>query len=207
MFDVNIYLDMARLLGPPFTWSKFSEAAARQSGSQVPSTDYRVDSLRAIATTISGRFLGEERLEVWTSHHIDDLAFDKLVQPENGEVDEERGLGWSDEHAQSFTDSFIDELAFDMTSGGTIGDVEISYGSPPLSHEDGCVYRTAEASGAANTFYRRFCITRDRDFRTATIPGDIVVLYPWEWLEYVRSARSRLATTAMRPRPATLPPA
>jgi hypothetical protein len=29
VFDVNVYLDAAELLGPPFTWEKFATAAAR----------------------------------------------------------------------------------------------------------------------------------------------------------------------------------
>ncbi|GLY02378.1 hypothetical protein [Actinoplanes sp. NBRC 101535] len=96
VFDLNILLDVADLLGPPFTWDKFRDAAARHSQAPVPNrADSRVDSLRAVALTTTGRFAGPELLEVWTSDHIADLLVLKARQPRDGAIAETRGLGWS----------------------------------------------------------------------------------------------------------------
>jgi hypothetical protein len=199
VFDANVYLDVARLVGEPFSWTRFNEIAAQLSTVNVPHpTDRANDSLRAIATTMSGRFVGVEPLQVWTSDHIDNLVGRKASQQTSAQIDEDRGLGWSEENAESLVYDLVGDLVFLLSKGESVGEVQIAYASPPLSHEDGCVYRTVEAAGSGSIFYRRYCVTRDKDFRTARLPGDITVLYPWEWVEFVRKAKNIYAASAMR---------
>ena len=51
VLDVNIYLDMARLLGDPFSWDAFDAALAVHATEPNPHpADARIDSLRAIAS-------------------------------------------------------------------------------------------------------------------------------------------------------------
>jgi hypothetical protein len=150
------------------------------------------DSVRAIATTLSGRFAGQESLEVWTSDHIDDTVEFKAAQaiPD--------GLGWSANAAADLVTDLVGEVVV-RSHGGSVP-VQFSYGSPPLDHEDGLVYRTASEAGDPNVYYERYCVTRDRGFRLATLPGLITVLTPREFVSFVRLSRQAMATSIM-PRP------
>lgn len=195
-FDVNVYLDVAELLGPPFTWEKFNDAAAAHANSPLPHPNPAVDSLRALAVTTTGRFAGPIPLEVWSGDHIDGLTYEKAIQPRAAATPEERGLGWTPEDAEGLVQDLIWGLV-DRSGGGLCEMPRIPYGNPPLSHEDGMVYRTAADSGDEPC--DRFCITNDRLFREADLPGPITVLYPAQWVELVRSSRRLLAARAMRP--------
>jgi hypothetical protein len=112
------------------------------------------------------------------------------VQPE------ERGLGWTNENAYDLVERLVWDLVTDMSGGGRSLGTEVPYGCPPLSHEDGVVYRTAEQAGDSPV--ARYLVTSDRTFRTHNLPGDITRLYPWEWVRLVRA--SRFAVSAP-PRP------
>lgn len=191
VFDVNVYLDVARLLGEPFSWEGFSALATRAAQWPTP-TDPMFDSVRAIATTLSGRFAGMEPLEVWTSDHIDDTVEFKAAQAPLA------GLGWSAAAAGDLVVDLIGEVCV-RSHGGSVP-VEISYGAPPLDHEDGLVYRTANEAGDPSVYYERYCVTRDREFHEAMLPGPIEVLTPREFVSYVRLARQAMATGNM-PRP------
>ena len=196
VFDVNVYLDVADLLGPPFTWEKFDEAARKYAGEPLPSRDARVDSLRALSVTSSGSFAGDIPLEVWTSAHIDRLVQRKARQSSTAFVAEDRGLGWSPEDAAALLDDLVYGLVLDKTNGVALGEIPIPYGNPPLSHEDGCVYRTALDAGDSE-WCQRFCVTRDREFREARLPGDMLTLYPHEWVGLVRKSRQAIAMDAI----------
>ncbi len=52
----------------------------------------------------------------------------------------------------------VRDLVYDL-SGGRVLDVTIPAGTPPLSHEDGLVYRTAVSAGEA--WPVRYCVTGD----------------------------------------------
>jgi hypothetical protein len=211
VFDVNVYLDVARLIGEPYDPDQFDALVAQSANAKVPHPDPSYDSLRALATCQSGNFDGSARLEVWTSDHIEELAYLKAIQPiappvnkELGRVlDEDRGLGWSEQSAQSLVDNLIGQLVYDFSAGDSVGEVNVSYGAPPLSHEDGCVYATAKEAGTADYYYQRYCVTRDKDFLQATLPGDIEVMHPSDWVNKVRSARRLQSMKKMNlaPRP------
>lgn len=201
VFDVNVYLDAARATGEPFTFAEFDRIVAAHGADPVPSRSKNIDSLRAIATTLSGRFVGQIPLEVWTSDHIDVLTATKASHPVNAQIDEDRGLGWSRVNSQALVDHLIAELCFPRSNGGSVGRIPISYGTPPLSHEDGTVYATARDAGATGVLYERFCVTRDKEFRLAALPGEITVLYPHEWVAYCRRAKSIVGSRALRGQP------
>ena len=195
VFDVNVLLDVAQLVGPPFTWTKFTDAATRHSSLPVPwHADRRVDSLKAVALTTSGRFAGPELLEVWTSAHIDELLVSKAMQPVDGDKPETRGLGWSRDDAEGLLSDFLDELVYEATSGGEV-QFDGVYGHPPLDHEDACVFTTAlQAAADAAPPSIKYCVTRDRAFRQAShLDLKVLILYPDEFVRMVRESRRALA--------------
>ncbi|MFI5930902.1 hypothetical protein [Actinoplanes sp. NPDC051494] len=199
---MNILLDVADLLGPPFTWAKFNESAVRNNAAPVPNQrDRRVDSLRAVAVTTTGRFAGPDLLQVWSSDHIDQLLVRKAHQPRNGGVPESCGLGWSLDDAEALLVDLLDELVYEKTGGGRVEIVGVS-GNPPLDHEDARVFTTAlAAAGDAAPPSIKYCVTRDRRFRSASgLSDNVLVRYPDEFLDLVRRSRAALAVGKMRPR-------
>ncbi len=199
VFDVNVFLDVASLIGPPFTWRALTEHSARVSGAPVPHpTDPRHDSLRAIAGTQSGKFAGVQPMQVWTSAHIDALVRHKACQPNDDALfPEDRGLGWSPEHGQGLVDDLIWGLV-DRTAGDTVGDV-YPYGDPPLSHEDGLVFGACREALDQDLLCERYCVTNDRDFLGGDLPGHIRVLRPAQFVRLLRAARQSISLTRMRP--------
>ena len=207
VFDVNVYLDVARLMGEPFTWQRFDELAVKHASSPLPYHDGRVDSLRAIAVTATGHVCPHQPVEVWTSHHIDGLVVTKAMQPTAAPSDELRGLGWARQSAEGLLGELVHDLVFDRTGGGTTGTVAAPWGSPPLSHEDGNVYATLrDAAPDADPEPRRICVTRDGDFLNSSLFSNADVWHPADWVQYVRQSRVAdhpgLATMSARtPRP------
>ncbi|WNM27565.1 hypothetical protein RN607_00765 [Demequina capsici] len=190
VFDANIWIDTAVILGAPATRADFDRANATTVGTPIPHPiDRAYDSMRAIATTLSGRFVADERIEVWTSNHIDDLVYDRLARPVEGAANGRTGYGWSLGDAEKYLVEMVDSLV-ESTAGGSVGDVSIPFKNPPLDHEDGCVMQTARTAGHSDTpWYQKYIITRDQGFRTADLSSEITVLYPWEWIGRVRGAR------------------
>lgn len=71
VLDCNVSLDVARLVGSPFSTARFHDLAAEHSRIPVPHpSDPAVDSLRLIAACQSGQLSPSHSLEVWTSEHI-----------------------------------------------------------------------------------------------------------------------------------------
>ncbi|GAA3736337.1 hypothetical protein GCM10022239_10280 [Leifsonia bigeumensis] len=201
VLDVNIYLDVARIVGAPFTWEKFDAAVRVALESPIPNpTDAGYDSILAIATTRKGVHPSGARLEVWTSEHIDRLVALKAAQPPDARDPRDRGLGWPAHYARELVEILINDVVVEYSNGDTIGVVAIPYGNPPLDHEDGCVFATARDSGWSGIYYERYCITRDVQFRTAALPGQIDVLHPHEWVIRYRN-ESRAASIATMPKP------
>lgn len=198
MFDVNIYLNVAELVGPPFTWSKLQAFAATLAGDPVPHEDPRCDSLRAIAACSTGRFAGKHPLHVWTGSHIDALVRFKAQQPNDPALyPEDRGLGWSADDAQTLVDELVWGIVHRST-GGSVGDI-FPDGNPPLSHEDGVVYGTAKQSADGDVVCERYCVTHDRDFLQADLPSYPRRLTPATFVALTRTARATIATQAYRP--------
>lgn len=205
VFDVNVYLDVARHLGPPFSWEEFADAAARTSRHPFPyKADYSVDSLRAIAMCTSGRFAGDEPVEVWTNAHIDGLVRRKAEQPvEPDPVSGLRGLGWSTSDAQGLVTELVQGLT-EKSSGGTLGAGHFPDGNPPLDHEDGMVYGACRFLAGDDPLAHVYCVTRDRGFldayRAGRLGGHSIVLTPAQAVGLMRRARTQLAVRDLRSR-------
>lgn len=199
VFDVNVYLDIASLLGPPFSWSALSAHAARISGDPVPHpSDPRHDSLRAVSGASSGKFAGRHPLQVWTSAHIDGLVRHKACQPDDDALyPEDRGLGWSEEQGQGLVDDLV-WGAVETTAGDTVG-CAYPYGDPPLSHEDGLVYGACKEAFDQDLLCERYCVTNDRDFLRQELPGHVRVLRPAQFVRLLRAARTSISVNRMRP--------
>lgn len=197
VFDVNVYLDVANLLGPPFTWDKLSKAAASVAREPVPHrNDLAYDSLRAIAACTSGRFAGSESLEVWTNAHIDKMVRSKARQPASPDPRTgHRGLGWGGDEANGLVTELIEGLTA-RSLGGTLGDTYPD-GNPPLDHEDGMVYGACKWLAGDDPLCMVYCVTRDRGFISAHSNGSLTkhsyVLTPTRFLLLLRSARTQYA--------------
>jgi hypothetical protein len=187
VFDVNIYLDVAQHLGPGASWEDFLCAAAESAVVQAVRPNTRIDSLLALAISKNGSYGKDQLLEIWSGKHLDDATYLKLVQPEDAVGadfrSEDVGFGWSHSEADAFMGDIFDP--FWEKTGGYVSRA-LSYESPPLDHEDGCVYATARDAGAEKIYYERYCVTRDKEFRNADLRGDITVLHPHEWVTHMR---------------------
>lgn len=202
VFDCNIYLDAAALLDQPFSWAKFDAAAARLAKAALPHPSNAAnDSLRALAACTSGRFAGDEVLEVWTSSHIDKIVRDKAQQPNTDDpAVEHRGLGWNRADADALVNDLIYGLA-ERSGGGTIGERAadgrplVPDGNPPLDHEDGMVFGTCRFLAGDDPLAHVYCITRDRGFLRAYREGRLnphsKVIPPAMFVALTREARTR----------------
>lgn len=194
VFDCNIYLDVARVIGAPFTWESFYEVVAKYSAAPLGRPFSYFDSLRAIALATSGRFVGAEPLEVWTNNHIDSVVHYKATQSATPDPDtrtEDRGLGWSPEHADTLY-TLIDKL-IDDSGGGSLGDT-VPDSHPPLDHEDGMVYGACKHLAGNDPFALIWCVTNDHGFiedrRAGRLTGHSKVLSANQFVQLVRKARS-----------------
>lgn len=203
VFDCNVYLDVAHLLGPPFSWDRFETAVARVVKESVPHPrDRAYDSLRAIATCASGRFVGDETVEVWTNAHIDKIVRGKAVQPTAPDpVTGYRGLGWTPHDAQSLVTDLIYGIA-QRSNGGSLGD-HVPDGHPPLDYEDGMVYGACRRLVGEDPLARVYCVTRDKGFLKARkekyLTDHSTVLAPAEFVALTRRARAQYSMKQIRP--------
>lgn len=202
VLDCNIYLDVARLLGPPFRWSELSKAAAQMAREPVPHPMGQMyDSLRAVAICTSGRFAGDETLEVWTNAHIDRLVRGKAMQPITPDPTTNlRGLGWSRDDAQTLVTELIEGLT-SQSNGGTLGSGGFPDGNPPLDHEDGMVYGACRSLAGDDPLAKVYCVTRDGGFigsyQAGSLGNHSRVVTPAMFVAGVRSARSQYSTQRM----------
>ena len=202
MFDCNIYLDAADLLDQPFSWQKFDSAAARLSKVALPHPrDGANDSLRALAACTSGRFAGDEALEVWTSAHIDKIVRGKAQQPNTDDPSvQHRGLGWSRADADALVRDLIYGLV-ERSGGGTVGELAsdgrplVPDGNPPLDHEDGMVFGACRHLAGDDPLACVYCVTRDRGFLEAYRAGRLrqhsKVMTPATFVALARAARTQ----------------
>lgn len=207
VFDVNVYLDAARLVGAPFQMSRVSDILAREKRRMPPHPDARVDSARALVIARSGILARPQRLQVWTSDHINALVRLKAHQPDDEALfPEDRGLGWSEEHAQALLDDLVWPTVLE-SSGDTVGDLRYPEHSPPLDHEDGFVMATAKAAADGDVVCDKILVTRDRSFAEKMKDvGHPRVIHPSQFVAFTHAARSKVAVTGMRPRPRLRPP-
>lgn len=201
VFDCNIYLDVAELLGPPFSWDSFDAATARIAREPVPHPDDRAyDSMRAIASCTSGNFAANEPLEVWTNAHIDKMVRGKAIHPVTPAENGRAGLGWDPDEAQWLVDALVHGVVQD-SSGGSLGE-SFPAGNPPLDHEDGMVYGACRQLAGEDPLAKVYCITRDRGFLKAARGGQLgdhaIVITPSSFVQLVRAARAQFSVRQIK---------
>lgn len=205
VFDCNIYLDVAVIVGAPFTWEDFAAVAARLAKDPVPHpNDMANDSLRAIAMCTSGRFAGDETVEVWANSHIEQTVLDKAMQSSTPDpVTGYRGLGWAQGDADTLLTELIEGLA-QASNGGTLGRTHVPDGNPPLDHEDGMVYGACRTLAGADPLAHVYCVTRDRQFIQARKDGLLSnhsrVITPSALVSVMRTSRTQQSMRRMFPR-------
>jgi hypothetical protein len=202
VFDCNVYLDVARVLGSPFTWDSFYDVVARNAQMPVPHpTEPMIDSVRALAVCMSGKFAGGELLQVWTSDHIDDTVFYKATESvtpnsKSGHC----GLGWGEAEAQMLLDDLIGRLCVD-SYGGTVG-WNGTDSNPPLDHEDGLVLGACRKLAGDDPLCQTYCVTNDkgflRDYQAGKLGNHTRVLPARNFLALVRQARGQHSMLSMR---------
>jgi hypothetical protein len=207
VLDVNIYLEVGALLGPPFTWDKFDELIARSGPNRQSGERQELDSLRLVAACTSGKFAGDEPLEVFTNSHIDRLVRRKAMHPAvpvSVSGSRRRGLGWKADDAQGLVDDLIYGLV-EMSNGGTLGEAPGTDGYPPLDHEDGMVYGACRVLAGQDLLCKVYCVTRDNGFldaaRSGRLSGHSKVVTPAAMTELIRRARLNVSLGKMRPSP------
>lgn len=197
VFDCNVYLDAAKVTGEPFTWENFTQQAVNHAASLVPCGENpAVDSLRALAVSTSGKFAGDELLEVWTSEHIRATVVYKAMQPREPDPSTGYcGLGWNRQAAELLASDLLDELV--VRSGGGDTGPQFPDGNPPLDHEDGLVFGACRYLAGEDPLCTVYCVTRDKGFINAhkrgRLPGHTKVLSPAIFLTLVRAARAYYA--------------
>jgi hypothetical protein len=208
VLDVNVYLEVAELVGAPFEWAKLDRIAAQSVNEPIPCRSQRgVDSLRLVAACTSGRFAGSEPLEVWSCAHIDSMVESKAmhpVVPPPGTT--YRGLGWTGTDAAALVNDLVVDLGV-RSNGGTLGATTGTCSTPPLDHEDGMVYGACRELAGDDPLARVYCATRDRAFvaagRDGGLSGHTKVLQPAVMLELIRRARAAMSIRAMSRPPGT----
>lgn len=203
VLDVNVYLDVAELVGSPFDWGRFNDLVVATREEPVPcKSEPAYDCLKVVAMCMSGRFAGEDPVEVWTNDHIQGLVKNKAVHPvEPDPVTGLRGLGWSPDDADSLAEDLVGGL-IEKSNGGCLPVGGYPDGNPPLDHEDGMVYGACHDLATDDLLCNVFCVTRDRGFLDAARNGELQahtrVVTPAQMVALMRHARFRLSTAAMR---------
>lgn len=194
VFDCNVYLDVARLIGAPYSAEELHRIATEQAPAPVPHpTDAAMDSLRLIAACRSGRPAGGRALQVWSSTHIRNTVAYKAQQAvEPDPVTGHHGLGWDEDDAWDLVDGLVDWIV-DLTNGDHLDTVIGAVDNPPLDHEDGTVFGACRHLEGQNPLDEVFCVTRDKGFirahRDARLSGTVTVLPPAAMLAWIRRRR------------------
>lgn len=167
VFDVNVYIDVARQCGPSFTW----ETLPSSSFDDVE-TDHQRGAQYALRIAREGRYIGPIALELWTSTHITDMVVTKLISE----------LNWDDSDAERYGQEMLDQCYRTRGAELTVG---IARQSPPLDHEDGLVFATAVASQA------QFLVSNDADFVAVDRINGVEVMTPHQWACFVMGWRKQ----------------
>jgi hypothetical protein len=180
--DVNIYLTVARLLGPGFTPQDFMMKVREARNPSRP-----IDVFTLFASLLQPYPDGAS-IQISSGTHILGTAAWKAQQPTAASTDEDSGLGWKPEDIHRITDIICDLV--DTTDGEMI-DLNGTFMHPPLDYEDGCVMRCAFDARKDQALFRRFCITYDRQM-TAKMKTchQVTVCSPEEWCRRIRVANA-----------------
>lgn len=180
--DVNVYLTVARILGPGFTDDDFI--------SRVREADEHGLDVFSFFRCLFKPHPDGGRIEVWTGQHIIETALYKAGLPqrqERTERTEKCGFGWTEHQSQSIANLIAGIAAH--TQGGFVKD-DGTYMHPPMDYEDGCVMQCAKNAHQNLNLCRRYCITYDLGMIEAARNSRLVkVVSPRTWCTYLRIAK------------------
>lgn len=180
--DVNVYLTVARILGPGFTDDDFI--------SRVREADEHGLDVFSFFRCLFKPHPDGGRIEVWTGQHIIETALYKAGLPqrqERTERTEKCGFGWTEHQSQSIANLIAGIAAH--TQGGFVKD-DGTYMHPPMDYEDGCVMQCAKNAHQNLNLCRRYCITYDQGMIEAARNSRLVkVVSPRTWCTYLRIAK------------------
>lgn len=177
--DVNVYLTVARILGPGFTDDDFI--------SRVEAADEHGLDVFSFFRCLFKPHPDGGRIEVWTGQHIIETALYKAGLPKGQEREEQSGLGWSESQYQSIADLIVGVEAY--THGGFVKD-DGTYMHPPMDYEDGCVMQCAKNAHQSLNLCRRYCITYDQGMIEAARNSRLVkVVSPRTWCASLQIAK------------------
>lgn len=177
--DVNVYLSVARILGPGFTADDFI--------SRVEAADEHGYDVFSFFRCLFKPHPDGGRIEVWTGQHIIETALYKAGLPKRQESEEKSGLGWSELQSQSIADLIVGVETY--TQGGFVRD-DGTYMHPPMDYEDGCVMQCAKNAHPTLNLCRRYCITYDQKMIEAARKSMLVkVVSPRTWCTHLQIAK------------------
>lgn len=169
--DVNIYLTVARMLGPGFTDKQFMD--------RVSNAGPHDKDVFALFQGLMKPYPDGGHVEVWTGQHIIETALCKAEQDLDGPTVEESGLGWTIEQSQSIANMIFRIQT--LTQGGFVLE-DGTYLCPPLDYEDGCVMQCAKTAHSDLNLCHRYCITYDYEMiDVARESTQVKVVSPETW--------------------------
>jgi hypothetical protein len=147
-----------------------------------------VESAKALAIASSGTFAGNQRLQVWTNDWIDQVSINVAARSR-----ELRGLGWSQEDANSIKEHLIYGAAVNPSQGQSFESNKRAK-FPDLSWDDSQVLSTAQSVLTLDPTAKSLCVTNDKNFRNTSSAAGVVMLTPPEFIEAISQTRANLAS-------------
>lgn len=177
--DVNVYLTVAKILGPGFTDDDFI--------SRVRAADEHGLDVFSLFRCLLRSHPDGGRIEVWTGQHIVETALYKVGLPPRQETPEKSGFGWTEYQSQSIANLIVGITTY--THGGFARD-EGTYMNPPMDYEDGCVMQCAKNAHQTLNLCQRYCITYDLGMIEAARNSRLVkVVSPRTWCSTLQIAK------------------
>jgi predicted nucleic acid-binding protein len=190
VLDVNVWLDVAEMIGPGATPEHRRLVEDRLADPGIREKYGRLgDSFDVWRIAASGRFAGHLPLRTIVSTSLLEVLDRKLRQPSRALDSRDQGFDWQSEDVEDFLADAVLSVAEPLSA-----DVDARMApvlNPPLDHEDGMILATALAGEA------RYLVTRDGQFRAEVSRSDysptrLEVMSPREFKRRVLRWRRRV---------------
>jgi hypothetical protein len=192
VFDMNIYLDVARLVKELFSRETLQTKLMIHRYNSDSSPESLISSAQVVAICASGVFAGTQKLQVWTNSWIENGVVKVAKRPRN-----ESGLGWSAINAESLRMDLIHDTVITPSGGHSVpADKTANYDG--LSWDDSQVLHTAHHVLKLSPYSTSICLTNDKKFRNTDSCGSVTMLVPDEFLYLIREARLKVAGSQRR---------
>ncbi len=186
VFDMNIYLNVARLVGEPYSRNKLHNRLITPIVNPNERLKQIIDSAKLVAVVNSGVFAGNQPLEVWTS----DWIVKGSINVANRSVGA-NGLGWNLPNAQALGTELIFGTVVSPSRGSQLPtDKKVKFDD--LSPDDSQVLNTALQARALNPGSDVICVTNDGPFRNTAWNEDVIMMTSNELLTLITTARKAL---------------